>query len=145
MDSSDLDTTQEPAGMVTPPESLAIAPRRVGRYELASPEARAQKQTSGTAAGAEPGSWRTLGPIVFDAPSELSPPLEHGERGNPLSLVILIAAVVATLMVLALTAFLVPGPAAGRRLHPKAAHAVPKPAPPGGRPPAALPPRSRPE
>lgn len=31
MDSSDPNTTQEPVGMVTPPESLVVAPRRVDR------------------------------------------------------------------------------------------------------------------
>ena len=34
MDSSNRNTTQEPAGIVSSPESFAIVPRRVGRYEL---------------------------------------------------------------------------------------------------------------
>jgi hypothetical protein len=121
MDSSDPNTTQEPAGMVTSPESLAIAPRRVDRGELVgwhsrgrtkatSSELRTHSRAAGVNARHEPGTWKTLGTIVFDAPSELAPRFDFAERGNPLALTLAIAAVVAMLTVVATTAFLVPGP-----------------------------------
>lgn len=103
--------------MVTPRESLAIATGPVDRYKLVcrlrrhrttttAPGIRTERQAVGTAARPEPGSWKTLGPIVFDAPSKLAPRLEAAKQGNPLAVALAIAVVVAALTVTAITAFL---------------------------------------
>jgi hypothetical protein len=121
MDSSDRNTTQEPAGKVTQPESLATAPRRVDRHELVRPlshsrttdtsaDARAHGQAAVANGRPEPGTWKTLGTIVFDAPSEFAPCFGSAERGNPLVLALALAAVVAVLTVAAVTAFLLTRP-----------------------------------
>ena len=82
--------------------------RRAGRPPATLPARRSHGQAALVTAGREPGTWRTLGSIVLDAPSELAPRLQPTKRGNPLTLVLAVAAVLATLTVAAITAFLVP-------------------------------------
>jgi protein kinase-like protein len=91
------------------PGVIPVAPaRRARRQPTKLPARRSHGHAAVVPAGREPGTWRTLGSIVFDAPSELAPRLQPAKRGNPLTLVLAVAAVVATLAVAALTAFLVP-------------------------------------
>jgi len=70
------------------------------------PAARSHRQAAVVIAQADVGAWRTLGPIVLDAPSELAPRLGPANRRNLLALALAIAAVVAMLTVAAITAFL---------------------------------------
>ena len=92
------------------PRVTPVAPaRRAGRPPATSAARRSHGQAALVAAGREPRTWRTLGSIVFDAPSELAPRLQPTtKRRNPLTLVLVVAAVLATLTVAAITAFLVP-------------------------------------
>jgi hypothetical protein len=91
------------------PGVAPVAPaRRAGPAPATLPARRSHRHATLVAAGHEPRTWRTLGSIVLDAPSELAPRLQPTKRGNPLTLVLAVAAVVATLMVAAITAFLVP-------------------------------------
>jgi hypothetical protein len=91
------------------PRVTPVAPARsAGRRPATLPARRSHGQAALVAAGREPGTWRTLGSIVFDAPSDLAPRLQPTKRGNPLTLVLVVAAVIATLTVAAITAFLVP-------------------------------------
>ena len=82
--------------------------RGAGRPPATLPARRSHRKAALMAAGHEARTWRTLGSIVLDAPSELAPRLQPTKRGNPLTLVLAVAAVVATLTVAAITAFLVP-------------------------------------
>jgi hypothetical protein len=117
MDSSDRNKVEQPAGMVTPSESIAIARQGVDRYKLVrrlrrsrttntAPAVPTQRQAAGAVARPEPGSWKTLGPIVLDAPSDLAPHGEAEKPGNPLAVATAIAVAVAALTAIAITAFL---------------------------------------
>lgn len=103
--------------MITPRESLAIATGPVDRHKLVprlrrhrttatAPGTRTEGQGVRATARPEPGFWKTLGPIVLDAPSELAPRLEASNQGNPLAVALAIAVVVAALAVIAITVFL---------------------------------------
>ncbi len=96
------------ARLIDPRVTPVATARRAGRRAATLPARCSHGHAALVSAGREPGTWRTLGSIVLDAPSELAPRLQPTKRGNPLTLVLAVAAVVATLTVASITAFLVP-------------------------------------